>query len=444
MASGSGGPASISFEHLPSKADRTVSRAQLLKYFVALSTVLVLDLSIAHAQLDQLTAWQINTTGAIGHSTDTTINNYVKNYTADVKSVWFASDYVYVNSSGVPSYDVGPFPDGNPSYPSDRNWKLRFTRFPQAATGTHTATGLGSIGLWMNGVPVYNPKDAHSYNNLDIWHNNAVVVEASGFDSALGHPSPVQGTGNPPAGAYHHHQLSPSLTAQLGGVSSSAFSPLLGFAFDGFPIYGAYGYANPDGTGGITRMTSSYQARNITQRHALSGGSTLSSNQWGPDVSGTYPLGYSIEDYEYVSGLGVLDQYNGRFTVTPEFPNGTYAYFTTIDLLGNNAYPYVVGPSYYGVLDTSDLSGSVTIPGTALRYRPGDFNGSSAVDAADYVTWRTQAGTQPDFNTWRSNFAVAYGSGDELGGQPAVPEPCCFGLLMSAPLHLGIRRRSRC
>jgi hypothetical protein len=385
-------------------------------------------------QLIDLTGWRINTTGATGHSTNATINSYVSQITADVREVWNTTDYVYVKSSGVPLYDVGPFPDGNPAYPSDRNWQLRFARSPQAATGTHTATGLGSIGLLLNGVPIYNPKDAHSYNNQNIWHNNAVVVEASGFDVALGHPSPI-GTGNPVPGAYHHHQLSPSLATQLGGVNVAQFSPLLGFAFDGFPIYGPYGYANADGTGGITRMTSSYRLRNITQR------------QSGPDVSATYPLGYFIEDYEYVSGLGLLDQYNGRFTVTPDFPSGTYAYVATIDANGANAYPYLIGPSYYGVLDTSDLSGSVTIPTGAVRYRPGDFDSYGVVDAADYIVWRKSKGTPTDYNTWRANMGVAYGSGsgDSSGTTDAlaVPEPGAVVLGLMAIVVMAVQSRRR-
>ncbi|HVT27518.1 MAG TPA: YHYH protein [Lacipirellulaceae bacterium] len=376
----------------------------------------------ASGQVIDLTGWQLNTTSATGHSTDATINSYVSQIPADVHEVWGSTDYVYVKSSGVPSYDVGPFPDGNPSYPSDRNWQLRFTRSPQAATGAHTDTPLGSIGLWVNGVPMFNPKDAHSYNNQNIWHSNAVVVEADGFDAALGHPAPVQGAmGNPVPGIYHHHQLSPSLTAQLGGVSPSQFSPLLGFAFDGFPVYGPYGYANADGTGGITRMTSSYQLRNISQRHSLADGTALPSNEWGPDVSATYPLGYFVEDYEYVSGLGLLDQYNGRLTVTPDFPDGTYAYFATIDSLGNNAYPYVVGPSYYGVVDTSDYSGSVTIPGGAVQYTPGDFNLDGTVDMADYVLWRKGSANSTDYATWRSHFDATAGTG--AGALISVPEP---------------------
>src|SRR5437764_8688635 len=107
-------------------------------------------------------------------------------------------------------------------------------------------------------------------------------------------------------------------------------------------------------------MTSSYQFRNITLR------------QSGPNVSTTYPLGYFIQDYEYISGLGLLDQYNGRFTVTPDYPNGTYAYFATINASGNNAYPYIIGPSFYGVVDTANYTGTVAHSADAVKYSPGD------------------------------------------------------------------------
>ncbi|MEE2887820.1 MAG: YHYH protein, partial [Planctomycetota bacterium] len=97
------------------------------------------------------------------------------------------------------------------------------------------------------------------------------------------------------------------------------------------------------------RMRTGYQTRNITVRQVLPNGNKLPQSQWGPVVSSQYPLGYYAEDYEFVSSIGDLDEYNGRSTVTPEYPQGTYAYFTTIDTNRDPVYPYVVGPQYYGV-----------------------------------------------------------------------------------------------
>ena len=54
-----------------------------------------------------------------------------------------------------------------------------------------------------------------------------------------------------------------------------------------------------------------------------------------------------LEDYAYLGDLGKvqgrefdLDEFNGRWCVTPEFPRGTYAYFTAID-----AAPIFISPA---------------------------------------------------------------------------------------------------
>jgi hypothetical protein len=70
----------------------------------------------------------------------------------------------------------------------------------------------------------------------------------------------------------------------------------------------------------------------------------------GPAINAAKPLGYYVEDFEYVAGRGDLDEHNGRFCVTPEYPQGTYAYFVTINSAYAGAYPYTPGPTYYGVV----------------------------------------------------------------------------------------------
>jgi hypothetical protein len=91
----------------------------------------------------------------------------------------------------------------------------------------------------------------------------------------------------------------------------------------------------------------------------------------GPSVSTTYPEGCFIEDYSYVSDSGDLDQCNGRFCVTPDYPNGIYAYFVTIDDTLDPVFPYTFYGSYYGVVSTSDIgpsSGHVTITDSTTIY----------------------------------------------------------------------------
>ncbi|MEZ4798227.1 MAG: YHYH protein [Flavobacteriales bacterium] len=164
-------------------------------------------------------------------------------------------------------------------------------------------------------------------------------------------------------GNYHHHQNPSAFDLDLVEVSDvcnlydadglyvinpNEHSPLIGFAYDGFPIYGAYGFQNTDGTGPIVRIQSGYQLRDITVRTHYADGTDVTD---GPAVSDTYPLGHYREDYEFVTHPGepqYLDEHNGRWCITPEYPNGIYAYFCTVDENHNSAYPYCVGPTFYG------------------------------------------------------------------------------------------------
>jgi hypothetical protein len=330
----------------------------------------VANLEAADALTDAaVTKWMLNTTGVKGHSPNATINALVSQINADVQTVAYNDANVYIRASGVPSHDVGPFP-GNPAYPSDRNRTFHIPRTPVANTGAKTNVGLGPVGVMVNGVPFFDPRDAASYNNQNVWHQNANKWEASSFDNpGKGHPAPdMTSTSNPKTGAYHYHQAPIALMNQLDpGNTGQHHSPLLGFAFDGFPVYGSYGYASADGSGGIVRESSSYQLRSITQRTTLPSGATASSP--GPDVSTTYPLGSYVEDYAYVAGSGTLDQYNGRFTVTPEYPQGTYAYFVALDASGSAVYPYIIGPQYFGVVATDNLgAGTITVPNDVVFY----------------------------------------------------------------------------
>ena len=205
------------------------------------------------------------------------------------------------------------------------------------------------------------------------WNRDAIVAERAGFDCSKGHPA---------QGNYHHHQNPSAFKLDINVLSSvcnlydadglyainaNQHSPLIGFAYDGFPIYGAYGYKNADGTGGIVRIKSSYQLRNITTRTHWADGTDVPD---GPAVNTSYPLGYFREDYEFVSHTGeadYLDVHNGRFCVTPEYPQGTYCYFATVDANWNSAYPYIIGPTYYGV----KTGGTVTsVTETVTTYEP--------------------------------------------------------------------------
>jgi len=344
-----------------------------------------------------ITQWLRNTTGITGrhyvNGNPTPINDAVA---ANIQIVQYSANWVYVTTNGIPAYITGPFLDGNPSLATSQNGAIfKFPLTPTQNTGTPTATTGGNIGLFKNGVALFDYRDGVSWKNSTqtlcggpiqpqcmgdgAWNRDAIVAERGGFDCSKAHPA---------MGNYHHHQNPSAFNLDLVVISNvcstypsdglyvinpSEHSPLIGFAYDGFPIYGAYAYTNTDGTGGISRMKSSYQLRNITARTHYADGTNVTD---GPAVSATYPLGYFREDYEYVmhpSDPTYLDEHNGRFCITPEYPDGTYCYFTTVDANHNSAYPYVVGPTFYGNKTAVKVT-SITETTTQYTLANADFN----------------------------------------------------------------------
>jgi len=312
-------------------------------------------------------AWLQNTSAFGSHYIQNNFTPIQDNMLVNVQTVQYSVNWVYATTNGIPAYTTGPFLDGNPSQATDQNAIFKIPLNPTQNTGTPTATTGGNIGVFINGVALFDYRDGVSYKlstgqeaggplggmGDGVWNRDAVPAEMIGFDCAKGHPA---------MGNYHHHQNPSAFDLDLVQVStvcnlyasdglyvidSTVHSPLLGFAYDGFPIYGAYGYLNTNGTGGIVRMKSGYYLRNITVRTHYADGSDVTD---GPAVNSTYPLGRYREDYEYIASANPdqLDEHNGRFCVTPEYPNGIYCYFCTVDANWNSYYPYVVGPTFYG------------------------------------------------------------------------------------------------
>lgn len=243
-----------------------------------------------------------------------------------------------------------------------------------------------------------------------IWRRNAAYGEVQTFDSCQGHQTNT--------GTYHYHVNPLCLRAELGDnvvlarnsrigavyqekTSGFTHSPILGWAQDGYPIYGPYGYTDPANSASpVKRMVSSYQLRSITARTSLpdwslpnhaSVSQQLTSTQYGPAVGTQYPLGRYLEDYDFIQGLGDLDRYNGRTTVTPDFPNGTYAYFVTLDSAGNPAFPYILGGQYYGTASAAQVQ---TVNGTVQDYFENGAYAQTPVTTPILASWATAKSTQ--------------------------------------------------
>ena len=210
---------------------------------------------------------------------------------------------------------------------------------------------LGIIGVFVTGVPIYNPIGTSSFQDQNIWHRDAVAAEtkASALLSAL-------------------------------NTANGRHSPIIGFALDGYPIYGPFGR---DADGNVRRMRSSYRLRAISKRTTLPDGTILTPAQEGPAVGADFPLGFFAEDYEYAPGSGDLDEFNGRFAITPEYPEGIYAYYLASPPHSNDdngaiAWPYLIGPRYYGDVPLNSpayrqvrTSGRVDLRADRARIQPG-------------------------------------------------------------------------
>ena len=367
-----------------------------------------------------------------------------------VQEVYSSSNSVYIRSTGLASYNMGPWQNGSfPNLPV--NQKI-FYRVPRTnnVPATKSITGGGQIGIFVDGVEMFNSWDAFYWNGsadtggggTGYWNRDAYVNEGPTFDPGNAHQ---QNTGT-----YHYHANPIALRYLLGdhvdynsaaktySESTNAptkHSPILGWVADGFPIYGPYGYSvSNDASSGIRRMISGYVIRNGaygTSNLTANGRTTIP--QWavrlfnvasnilaGPAVSSSYPLGRYMEDNDFLGDHGIapgtntydLDEYNGRWCVTPEFPNGTYAYFVAIAADGTPVFPYNIGRGYYG----SPVGGAVTsISETIVTNFLGGpdaaptLNAPSVKSGAVTLTWSaTEGGTYmvqstTNFSTWTTN-----------------------------------------
>ena len=137
----------------------------------------------------------------------------------DNVTVTFTDTHMIVESDGIPTHETGLFPNrDNPNSILRQRYRFSIPLQPRIADQP-TKTGMGPIGVAINGVPFYNQYNAEG--------GDAVLLEK--FDACKGHPDQ--------RGHYHYHQYSPCLAKDQAGAHSS----IIGYAFDGFAIYGPNG-----------------------------------------------------------------------------------------------------------------------------------------------------------------------------------------------------------
>jgi YHYH protein len=221
-------------------------------------------------------------------------------------SITVEGDYRIIRSNGIPDHPTGQFPNrGNPNAISPQRYNYRIPLHPAAATAP-VRLRMQPFGVALNGV-VFDPGAAEWWRGDRNWQIEPMRSENKlGIDQNNAH---VQ-----PNGAYHYHAIPIALVQRLSGSRPKVV--LVGWAADGFPIYGPWGSADPKNPAApLKQLKSSYRVKHGDR----------TSGPGGP-YDGSY-----VQDYEYVAGSGDLDECNGRTGPTPEFPDGAYHYVLTED-----------------------------------------------------------------------------------------------------------------
>ncbi|MEM9336855.1 MAG: YHYH protein [Patescibacteria group bacterium] len=234
------------------------------------------------------------------------------------------SNYRYFSSDGLPEYSISGNRYANTASAQDHEYRVALTP-EQNSSPTYYELPF-TFGIALNGV-TFEPFAAEWYqNDRDSGWQEDPFVTLPDLDDYNAH---VQ-----PNGLYHYHGQPTNL---IDGATDGAHSPIIGFAADGFPLYGPYVYEDADDAASdIIEIDSNYQLKSGTR----SGGP-------GGSHDGTYN-----EDYEHVAGgSSDLDECNGRYGVTPEYPDGTYYYVATESfpyiprcLMGDMDLSFVAGP----------------------------------------------------------------------------------------------------
>ena len=198
----------------------------------ALLLTLLLFFTLSKAQVNPaISSWIQNTsqTGSYYVSGNSTaLSNGILVNCQQVES---SASYVYIHATGVPAYPTGPYLDNNPSQASNQNAIFKFPLAPTQNTGIATATTGGNIGVFINGVALFDYRDGCAWNpNTNTlcggpgngpcpggmaasfpWNRDAIRAEKGGFDCSKAHPA---------MGNYHHHQNPSAFKLDLNVIST--------------------------------------------------------------------------------------------------------------------------------------------------------------------------------------------------------------------------------
>lgn len=247
-----------------------------------------------------------------------------------------------VETDCMPNHAVGPY-FGNDAGPKPTAMEFRFPAQPQGEQ-VPTAVGHFIFGVGVNGVPFERIGPMHA--SADAWEYNVHSPDLRpymGLDANNGrlHPN----------GQYHYAGNPLGLVCSI--LDKGLAKPMLhlGWAADGFPIYAdvSRGPLVDDGTPlAHTVLRTSYRLKSGRRPEGGPGGI----------FDGTF-----MQDYAFMQGAGDLDECNGRFGATPEYPSGTYYYVIT------RTFPFLP-PLFRGKPDASFAAteGPMPLPARVAGY----------------------------------------------------------------------------
>ncbi|MBF7074027.1 sulfatase-like hydrolase/transferase [Glaciecola sp. MH2013] len=296
------------------QSDNTLVQEELLAHRVFLESIIpsqdVTSIDITNAVLsntsgdcaDYLSTYR-STASDIGRNLDF----------SGALSISISDTECFFETNAIPNHN---FNDGSESFPnpvSEQNDIFRITRSPTLAANK-TALSLSiDNAILLNGVKVDIIAAAcFGVGNGKVGCNDMSqpwrydpMHSANGFrvDSHHAHAQPD--------GTYHYHGSPMALFVD----NNSEVSPVIGFAADGFPIYGPYFMSSE----GVIRKAQSSYALKVGERPSGDG-------QPGGNYDGSFR-----DDYEFDANLGDLDECNGMTR------DGKYAYYLT------DTFPYVLG-----------------------------------------------------------------------------------------------------
>src|SRR5277367_5399672 len=140
-----------------------------------------------------------------------------------VQEIVSSPNWVYIRSTGLGSQVMGPWLNGwFPNLPTDQHFIFAIPRHPVVQT-SEGYNRLFEIGLFVDGVRMFDACDAFSYSNEDgrdadpragigqgdrVWNRDALVNEGRTFDAAFAHQEN--------RGTYHYHAEPVALRYELG------------------------------------------------------------------------------------------------------------------------------------------------------------------------------------------------------------------------------------